>query len=209
MPAIPIAIRRKPFRTSGAVPTRNTVRSWIQAPVVHAIVPPVRASAERTTLSPRIVVTVSGTNTSAAKKANVRIPLESTAAGSGPCALNVPAGSRFRSAGTPRTSPIATSPGDRTMSRACRPARATPAPAATRTASSNTRRATRSGLAGTLRSSRSASEPATITSGRRPRKTDRQPMWSATNAASAGPAMPGTTQAVERIANIRGRSESG
>src|SRR5213080_4559159 len=85
---MPIATSRKPLRTSGAAPTRNTVRSWIQAPVVHAIVPAVRAMPDRATLSPRIVVTVSGTKMSGAKKAKVSNPRDSTAAGSAPLALN-------------------------------------------------------------------------------------------------------------------------
>src|SRR2546423_2829767 len=40
--------------------------------------------------------------------------------------------------------------------------------------------------------------------GTRPRKTQRHPKTSATIAASAGPMSPGTTQALERIAIMRG-----
>ena len=175
MAAMPIATSRNPLRTSGAAPTRKTVRSWIQAPVVHAIVPAVRAMPDRATLSPRIVVTVSGTKMSGAKKAKVSNPRDSTAAGSAPLALNVPGGRSLRSAGMPSASPITTSAGERNRSRACSPARARPVPEATRTASSRTRRATRSGFPGTLRSARRASDPATRTSGRRPRNTGRHP----------------------------------
>ena len=46
-------------------------------------------------------------------------------------------------------------------------------------------------------------------SGSRPRNTSRQVVASATAPASAGPTSPGRTQAVERTANILGRSSSG
>ena len=45
--------------------------------------------------------------------------------------------------------------------------------------------------------------------GRMPRKIQRQPSVSATRPASAGPISPGMTHAVERTANMRGRSASG
>ena len=45
--------------------------------------------------------------------------------------------------------------------------------------------------------------------GSSPRNTHRQPIWLATWAATAGPTRPGITHAVDRVANIRGRSRSG
>jgi hypothetical protein len=46
-------------------------------------------------------------------------------------------------------------------------------------------------------------------SGRRPRKTKRQPIDSPTTPAIAGPMTPGRIQAVDSVANIRGRTLSG
>jgi hypothetical protein len=46
-------------------------------------------------------------------------------------------------------------------------------------------------------------------SGSRPRKTERQPRVSPTVPAIAGPITPGRTHAVDIVANIRGRSDSG
>ena len=46
-------------------------------------------------------------------------------------------------------------------------------------------------------------------SGSSPRKTKRQWNAWATTAATVGPMIPGTTQAVDIVANIRGRSSSG
>ena len=62
---------------------------------------------------------------------------------------------------------------------------------------------------GTLRGARTASAPDAARSGSRPRNTARQWNASATMPAMAGPISPGTTHAVESIANIRGRSDSG
>ena len=54
-----------------------------------------------------------------------------------------------------------------------------------------------------------AIDPATATTGSRPRNTHRQPNACATSAATAGPASPGTTQAVDSTAIILARSEPG
>ena len=118
MPAIPAATSTNPLRTSGVAPTRRIVRSWIHAPVDHATVPAVSAIPDRSTLSPRSDVTVSGTYTSAPKKANVRRPRASTAEGRPARARRVPAGRSRRSAGTPRARPNSTSAGETRMSRA-------------------------------------------------------------------------------------------
>ena len=208
IPSVPTVTRRNPIRTSGAGPTPRTVRSWIHAPLVHATVPAVSASPEMRTLSPRSEVTVSGTNTSAAKNANVSSPRASTAAGSAPRAVSVPGGSKRRSEGTPTVRPAASMIGVSTRSRACSAASTRAAPAATAIASRTTRRGARR-LPWTARSSRSAKPPATRTRGSKPRNTHRQESRSAITTARAGPAMPGTTHAVERIANMRGRNESG
>jgi len=54
-----------------------------------------------------------------------------------------------------------------------------------------------------------AIDPATATTGSRPRNTHRHPNKCATAAASAGPATPGTTHAVDRTAIIRAWSGPG
>jgi hypothetical protein len=66
------------------------------------------------------------------------------------------------------------------------------------------------GLAGggTCRKASTTSTPAPITSGSKPRNTQRQPTAEATRAAIAGPIRPGTTHAVESTANILGRASS-
>jgi len=52
-------------------------------------------------------------------------------------------------------------------------------------------------------------DPATATTGSRPRNTQRHPNRRATSALIAGPASPGATHAVDRTAIIRARSVSG
>ncbi len=55
----------------------------------------------------------------------------------------------------------------------------------------------------------SVSAAATAICGSSPRKTTRQWNVWATTAATVGPMIPGRTQAVESVANIRGRRSSG
>ncbi len=54
-----------------------------------------------------------------------------------------------------------------------------------------------------------AMDPATATTGSRPRNTQRHPNKRATSALIAGPTSPGATHAVDRTAIIRARSVSG
>ena len=68
----------------------------------------------------------------------------------------------------------------------------------------------RAGIAaGTLRRADSARPPASARNGSSPRNTQRQPNAWPTRAAIDGPMIPGTTQAVDSIANMRGCSRSG
>jgi len=57
-------------------------------------------------------------------------------------------------------------------------------------------------------SARKVTDPATRIIGSNPRNTNRQVMWSPIHPAIAGPTSPGTTQADDRIANMRGRTLS-
>ena len=61
----------------------------------------------------------------------------------------------------------------------------------------------------TARSAGVVATAATAISGSSPRKTARQPIVSPTIPAIAGPSTPGSAQAVESHANMRGRSSSG
>ena len=143
-------------------------------------------------------------------------PRRKMAAGTPAARTSVPAGVRRRRAGrssaTPSTAPVITSKG----SWAVRAATRIPAPAATSMALGR-RRTTGAAAsppvagiaAGTLRSADSASPPARARNGSRPRNTQRQPKAWPTTAASDGPMIPGTTQAVDSIANMRGCSRSG
>src|SRR4029453_14797021 len=106
--------------------------------------------------------------------------------------------------------PAATSRAPGRGERLVRPASTRPAPAATPTALGSRPRWT-SGSAGgpRRRSDGQARTPEAITSGSRPRNTQRQPRRAATRADTAGPIRPGTTQAVDSTANTRGRRDSG
>ncbi|MEJ7722221.1 MAG: hypothetical protein WKF58_18140 [Ilumatobacteraceae bacterium] len=52
-------------------------------------------------------------------------------------------------------------------------------------------------------------QPATMTSGSSPRNTHRQPTTAEARSAIVGPITPGTTHAVDKMANILGRNEAG
>ena len=147
---------------------------------------------------------------SAPKKAKVSRARDSTATGRPGRAVSVPGGSSPRSGTRPMASPAATSRAPVSGERLVSPARTTPAPAATPIAlGSRPRWTSGSGGGPSRRSDGQASAPEAATSGSRPRNTQRQPTLAATSADRAGPIRPGTTQAVERTANTRGRSASG
>jgi hypothetical protein len=165
---------------------------------------------------PRQSTIVSATNASIEKNAQVITPRSRIAAGRTGLAIRVPGGVSPRSANVPITTP----PMPRTsaaMGRPLvRPRVSSPAPSATATASgSRARLATAAdvlvdpGRDDTWRNARRVTAPDRPMSGRRPRKTNRQPIDSPTAPAMAGPMTPGRIQAVDSVANIRGRTLSG
>jgi len=90
------------------------------------------------------------------------------------------------------------------------PASSNPVPVATRTASTRPVACGAGSAGGPMRRSEPmVSDAEKTTSGSSPRNTTLQPKWLATRALSAGPAMPGTTHAVDVTASSRGRSSSG
>ena len=148
------------------------------------------------------------------KNANVSRPRDRTTAGSPGRARNVPGGVRRRNGPSPTSRP-ATIPGTSSQRGAAKLATTSAAPAATRAAS--TRRWRRNRTTGAVPSRSNGPiriiagttiVPAIATSGSKPRNTQRHPSVSDTRSARTGPISPGTTHAVERIANIRGRSAS-
>ena len=129
----------------------------------------------------------------------------STVAGSPARARKVPGGVNRRREGTNKTAPATSSSGEYTGSASVSPARSNPAPTATRMAARRAMGvASAEGAPGTAFSDGTVTTHEMATSGSRPRKTQRQPKWLATWAASAGPTSPGTTHAVDRMANMRG-----
>ena len=159
-----------------------------------------------------------GTNVSVPKNANVVRPRDRTTADIPALARKVPGGVSRRNGAMPTRTPAATRG---TSSQPSRPSPPTTsaAPAATRAASTIGRRVQRTGGSGSVSpASRrppwrnivgTIMAPAATTSGSRPRNTHRQPTHVEIRSDSAGPTTPGTTQAVESTANIRGRSSTG
>ena len=200
-----------------ASPVRVMKRSWIQVAAVQPSVDVVTAMLPANVDAPRPSVSAYGTNVSAPKNANVSNPRDSTTAGSPAAARSVPGGVSRRSGPRPmRIPPTTAGPIAHAVERL---ATTSAVPIATRAASTIRRR-----FHGTLISAPAAStpaggririipgmitEPATATSGSRPRNTARQLIHAETRSASAGPMMPGTTHAVDSTANIRGRTSSG
>src|SRR5579859_7136003 len=140
--------------------------------------------------------------------------------GSPACAVSVPAGTSLRSAGSPRIPPAAITPRPpRAVPRrfpppepaaSVRPARIRAAPAAVRSPSIIRCSWPPPAAGGPSRiRAGTAIDAATATIGSRPRNTHRQPNSRATSALIAGPASPGATQAVDRIAIMRARSGPG
>jgi hypothetical protein len=128
----------------------------------------------------------------------------------------VPGGVSRRNAKMPSARPAALRTIVGTSSPVVNPIVNRPDPSATMIASGSRprRAASRDGSAGGGASAMacrapSVSAPASAMSGSRPRKTYRQPTVSPTVPAIAGPMTPGRTQAVDSVANMRGRSFSG
>ena len=206
-----------PVTRNRSGPIRSIRWAWIQAPPVHDRVEAVKTSPDTIAGSPRQPWIASGTYASAQKNANVRKPRRSTAVGIPRAARIVPGGVSRAKAGTATRTPAtirAIGAGPTFDS----PATVIPAPI-TRTIARGRRRrassATRcsssasSGAGATARIAGRVRKTAIAISGRRPRKTSRQWRFSATIPAMLGPMTPGMTQAVERVANIRGRRRSG
>ena len=156
---------------------------------------------------------------STAKNANVSTPRSITAAGRPRSTRRVPGGVRRRKAGTPSAMPTTTSGRPGQSDASVRPATVIPADTARTSAAGRRRRVfaamscSRPASAPTAgpmaRSAGSVIAAATAISGRSPRKTSRQWSASATAPAAAGPIRPGTTHAVDSVANILGRRRFG
>ena len=162
----------------------------------------------------RTVVTARVTYASAPKNVNVSSPRVRMTAGSPGRAVSVPGGTSRRRAGSPITAParISAHPASTSPDPAARvsPASSSVAPAAVRSASISLGSPVLAEAGGPRRTrAGTAIDPATATTGSRPRNTHRQPKACATSAATTGPASPGRTQAVDSTAIIRARSEPG
>ena len=135
IPASPLMVTANPTRTNCRVGQRLAPRAWIQAPAVQAIVAAVSAIPAWVADRPRQPTSVSDTNASTPKKAQVRMPRSRIAAGSTGRARSVPAGVRRRSARTPMMTPAALSATVTTGCPLVSPTVSRPAPNATVSAS--------------------------------------------------------------------------
>src|SRR5215475_3787303 len=206
----PMATRHSPGRTRRRGPYRAMQRACTHDPAVQVRVDAVSARAASAVGACRTVTIAYGTYASPAKKQQVSSDLLRIVTASPGRADRFRGGIRRRSE-TARTAPPAMPPAAATgTTPELSDASATPAPATT---PSTARYGTLAvpGLAGggTCRKASTTSTPAAITSGSKPRNTHRQPTAAATRAATAGPTRPGTTHAVERTANMRGRHSAG
>jgi hypothetical protein len=185
-------------------------RACTQDPAVHVMVDAVSARAASAVGEWRTVTMAYGTYASPAKKQHVSRPRLRIVAGSPRPAVRVPGGVSRRSETARRLPPATMPPATANRSPELADASARPAPATT---PSTGRYGTVALLAragdGTCVRASTTSTPATITSGSSPRNTHRQPTAVATRDAMAGPISPGTTHAVDRTANMRGRHLSG
>src|SRR3984885_6883551 len=205
----PMATRHSPGRTRRRGPHRAMKRACTHDPAVHARVDAVSARAASVVGACRTVTIAYGTYASPAKKQHVSSDRLRMVTDSPGRAERYRGGVRRRIE-TARRAPPATPPAAATGAiPELSAASAVPAPAATPSAARYGTAAV-PGLAGggTGRRASTTSTPAAITSGSRPRNTQRQPTAAATRAAIPGPISPGTTHAVESTANILGRDSS-
>ena len=209
---MPTATHARPRAIRARAPHCCTTCDWIHEPAVQVIVAEVRASPAKNGVWPRIRTMARGRNASAPKNPKVMMPRRAIVAGRPRPARRVPRGTRRTSAARPMASAgsAISSPHHVTD---VRPASSTPAArAVTMAGASRPRAEAASGSAGgpvTRRSAGTVRTAEMTRNGSRPKKTYRQSKNWATKAAAAGPARPGTTQAVERMANMRGRTSSG
>ena len=204
---------------NAGAPHRSIRCAASHAPAVHDRVAAVRTTPEIVALTPRHSWSANGTYASAPENAKVRSPRRRTAAGNPRAARSVPAGVRRPNVGTPTRSPTGTRTATSTIESLVRPARSNAAPADRRIAYGSRRRAVDAAAsdataadgcsAGTARSAGTVSATASATNGSSPMNTIRQPNSSATVPERAGPMTPGSTHAVDVVANIFGRSDSG
>src|SRR6201996_4548238 len=206
----PMTIRHSPGRTKRRGPHRAIQRACTHDPAVHARVDAVSARAASVVGACRTAPIADGTYASPAKKQHVssyRLSIVTVSPGR---ADRYRGGVRRRSEtaskAPPAIPPAATTGTTPELSEAS----AVPAPATTpSTARYGTAAVAWLAGGGTCRKASTTRTPAAITSGSKPRNTQRQPTAAATRAAIPGPIRPGTTHAVERTANIIGRDFSG
>ena len=129
-----------PTRTKRWVGQRVAPRAWTHEPAVHEIVAAVSANPASVAESPRQPTSVSATNASTAKKAQVRIPRRRIAAGSTGRAVSVPDGVSRRNAKSPMTRPVALNATVGMSSPVVSPTVSSPDPSATTSASGSRRR---------------------------------------------------------------------
>src|ERR1700733_7657794 len=207
--ARPTTTRHSPDRTRRRGPTLAMYRAWTHDPAVQVRVDAVSASAASAVGAWRTITIAYGTYASPAKKQHVSSDRLRIVAVSPGRAVMFRGGVSWRIEAASRSAPAAPPAAATSTTPEFSDASVVPAPATT---PSTARYGTVAvpGLAGggTCRKASTTSTPAAITSGSRPRKTQRQPTAAATRAAIPGPTRPGTTHAVESTANILGRDSS-
>ena len=152
---------------------------------------------------------MNATYASAPKNANVASPRKAIAAGNPRARRTVPDGTSRTNARAPTTVPATTRSGVAKAECDDAPARTSPAPATS--VSASTRRSIGSSPPGapSACNGRTVIAAASATSGNNPRNTHRHPKATATAPLTAGPIRPGSTHALDNTANIRGCSAGG
>lgn len=212
---MPTTISAVPAMTTARRRPIAAARAWSHDPMAHVTAAADSATPPRVTLPLRTSTTVRGTKASVPKKANPIRKIAAIAAGIPVRARSVPGGTRWtreRSANQAPTIPTPSAAGSDPSPKAA----STPAePTDSWTASNARRESLRPGeafaagtaVAGPIAANgRHSATAVSSTGGATPRKTQRQPTASVTIPASAGPTRPGTTQALEVSAIMRGRA---